>query len=99
MTALDHLRFRFAFSHRRRQAIKTGALLAAILLAYAVVGTLDYADAQRAEAMAQAEQAQRWSATLADCLNGTARFVHDGPHTDGYGKTGIVCLRAEEYRL
>ena len=99
MTTLDHIRFALAFSHRRREALKTALVLVAIFAAYAFVGTLDYADAQHAEAQAQANEAQRMSATLADCMNGTARFYHDGPHTTGYGKTGIACRKAEEFRL
>ena len=99
MTAIDHLRFRFAFSHKRREAIKTSLLLAGIFIAYGFVGTIDYAEEQRQEAIAQEQAAQRMTATLADCMNGTARFVHDGPHDDGHGKTGISCRPAEEFKL
>jgi hypothetical protein len=95
----DHLRFRFAFSQARRDLINGIAAGVTIVIGYGIVGTLDYAEEQRQEAEAQAESARAITATLADCMNGTARFYQDGPHTDGHGKTGISCRKAEEFRL
>lgn len=99
MTALDHIRFRFAFSRAQREAVKTAALLAGLLAAYGIAGAMDYAEEQRREAEAMAQSNRALTATLADCLNGNARFLHDGPHTDGYAKTAVVCRKAEEYKL
>lgn len=74
-------------------------LLAGILAVYAFVGTLDYAAAQRIEAEHQARAAQDATARLADCLNGTARFMTENHSGNGYGLTLVECQRAVEMTL
>lgn len=74
-------------------------LLAVVLMAYALVGTLDYADAQRIDAETQARAAQIATRTLADCMNGTARWLTDNGSGNGYGKTLVECQKALEMKL
>lgn len=95
----DHMRFAYASSGARRKLSKDLLILAGLLIVYAVVGTLDYQDQLRTELAMQEASNRALTATLAACLNGDARFLHDGPHSDGYGKTAVVCRRAEEFKL
>ena len=107
----DRLRFRHGLTWARplpglRDIIRllhldapTLRLLLGILTVYAFVGTLDYADAQRAEAEAQARIAQTASTTLAECMNGTARWLTENPSGNGFGLTRIECQRALEMTL
>jgi len=74
-------------------------LLAIILAVYALAGTLDYADAQRAEAERQAQAAQTAAALLADCMNGKARWLTENNSEQGYGLTLVECQRATEMTL
>jgi hypothetical protein len=104
---MNALRFRFGLRWSRhyptmadlRDALRSLFYVLCLVLAYGVVGAIDYAEEQRIEALAQARSSAQATALLADCMNGTARFVHSGPHTDGHGVTGIACRPAEEYRL
>lgn len=95
----DHIAFKYASRSKRIQALRNAVLVTGLVMAYGIVGTIDYAEEQRQEAEANAKSASAMSATLAACLNGTARFTHAGPHTDGHGTTGIACRKAEEYKL
>ena len=74
-------------------------LLAVVLVAYAFVGPLDYAAAQRLEAETQARAAQIAGATLADCMNGTARWLTDNGTDKGFGLTLVECQKALEMTL
>lgn len=92
-TLLDQLRFALAPSHRRRQAIKdaalSAALLAFLLLAFGIVGRMDYEDALRTEAEAALDLAALNHAALVACLNGGAPGLYtlDDKGTRHY----IVC--------
>lgn len=74
LTLADHLRFRYAFSPRRREALKNAGLIAGLLAVFAITGTLDYQDALLAEAEAQTAAAHaryaRQQAAMLACLNG-----------------------------
>lgn len=74
-------------------------ILAGILIIYSIAGSLDYADAQRAEAEYQAQRAAIASGMLAACLNGEARWLTPNGSGAGYSKTLIECQRALEMRL
>ena len=95
----DNLLFAYASSQRRREACRSARLLCGLLLVYIAVGTLEYHDTLRAEITAQEQSNRALTATLAQCLNGEARFLSDGPHKDGYGKTATICRKAEEIKL
>jgi hypothetical protein len=51
---------------------KNIGLIAGLILVLGITGTMDYADAQRAEAMAQEARADLNRAALLACLNGNA---------------------------
>jgi hypothetical protein len=74
-------------------------LLLGILAVYAFVGTLDYADAQRIEAEHHARAAQTAQTTLAECMNGNARWLTENIGGNGFGLTLIECQRALEMTL
>lgn len=74
-------------------------ILAGLLAAYAVAGSLDYAEEQRQEAERHAASAQIAAARLAECLNGTARWLTPNNSGEGFGHTLIECPRALEMRL
>lgn len=95
----DHMKFAYSGSAARRELGHNVGILAGLFAVYAVVGTLDYQDQLRTEIAAQEASNRALTATLASCLNGDARFTHDGPHRDGYGKTAVVCRKAEEFKL
>lgn len=103
----DKLRFRFGLKWAKHipQWNELGIdahgilFLLFVLAVYGIAGAMDYAEEKRREAEAMAQSNRALTATLADCLNGNARFLHDGPHTDGYAKTAVVCRKAEEYKL
>ena len=99
LTWRDHTRFAYAGSATRRELGRNLAILAALLLIYGVVGAIDYATEKAIEAEGLRADVHALSRTLADCLNGNARFTTPGPHKDGYGQTAVVCRRAEEYKL
>lgn len=79
--------------HDVREAMITAAALIGILLAFGIVGTMDYADEQRQEAERHAAAAERATAWLAECLNGRARFITEDQ------RSATVCERAWEVRL
>lgn len=94
MIPLTHrLRFRYAFTHERREAIKTAAATIAglllILLAYGIVGRMDYEEGLRQEAEAALERASLQQAALLACLNSGAPGLYtiDDKGTRHY----IVC--------
>lgn len=99
LTWRDHAKFSLASNQARREAWRNAGLLVGLLAAYAVVGTLDYQDQLRTEIAMQEQSNRALTATLASCLNGTARFTHPGPHTDGYATTAVICRKAEEVKL
>lgn len=86
-------------SRDMRDTIRTAILLLIIALAYAVVGTMDYADQQAMEAERQARAAEQATRMVADCMNGTLRFLHDNKTGRGYSKTAVVCMKAEEFDI
>ena len=75
-----------------REWIKTALLIGFIVLAFGLAGSIDYAIEQR-------EAAERAERTLVACMNGEARFLADGEHTDGFGKVAVLCQRAQEMKL
>ena len=91
---LHHLRFRWAFGPARREALRTAALLVGLLLAYGIVGTLDYQDALLSEAQASARLADMHQAQLLACVNGGASGLCS-EDADGVRKY-VVCERAFE---
>lgn len=95
----DHMRFAYASSGARRKLSKDLLILVGLVIVYAVVGTLDYQDQLRTELAMQEQSNRALTATLAACLNGEARFLTEGTHSDGYGKVGVACRRAEEFKL
>lgn len=111
MTLRDRLRYRFGLTWLRHiptlreigAAIHLDSHDAAILLllgcAYALVGSMDYADQQLREAERQAQLADAAHAILAACMNGEARWTTDNISGKGYGKTAIVCRGVEEIPL
>jgi hypothetical protein len=88
------LAFRWAFGPNRRSDIKTAALLAGILIAYAIAGTMDYRDALISEAQAQEARADQHAAQLLACINGGMSGLYS---TDSNGiRKHIVCDKAWE---
>ena len=80
---------RFASRAAVREWFNTAAVLAMIVGLYTVVGTMDYNDAMRAQAEAEARyQTTRGdlaNKTLLDCLNGKARWI------DAEARTVVAC--------
>lgn len=95
----QHVRFAYAGSAAKRELGRNVLILAGLIAAYGIVGTIDYAVEQRHEADANAQSARALTATLAACMNGDATFTHQGPHTDGHQVTAVRCSKAVEYRL
>lgn len=85
----DNLRFSRAFSARRREDLRIGLSVAAILIGFGIVGSLDYADELRQEAAAAEQRSDMNRASLLACLNGG----HTGLSVDhGNGiRQHIVC--------
>ncbi len=94
----DNLLFASASGQRCCGACRDARLLLGLLLVYIAVGYND-TETLRAEIAAQEESNRALTTTLVRCLNGEARFLSDGPHTDGYGKTATICRKAEEIKL
>jgi hypothetical protein len=86
-----NLSFKYASRRTRREALRNAAMLLGLLLAYGIVGTIDYAAEQR-------DVATKAENILLACMNGRAQFITDGPHADGHGKTAVIC-RTEELKL
>lgn len=82
-TLIDHLRFRMASSPARREAAKNACLVALILGAYAIAGTLDYQDELASEAIAQERHAIQ-QAALQTCLNSPTPGSYTLSSGDGY---------------
>lgn len=104
LTLTEKLRYRYGLRWVGalpgwRDLWKDVAAVATIVLLYGAVGTIDYAAEKAEEADRQAALAEKATAQLAACMNGDLRLLHDGPHQDGYGKTAVVCRRADEVRL
>lgn len=91
---MSHLRFRWSFSPARRNDLKTAALIAAILAAYGITGTLDYHDALISEAQAHARRADLHRAQLLACINGGMPGLYS--EDDNGIRTYVVCDRAFE---
>jgi hypothetical protein len=70
--------------------LRTAAYVAGIVLAFGIVGSMDYADEQRSEAIRQAQAAERATYALAECMNGNAQFVAAD------GRSATLCMRARE---
>ncbi len=89
-----HLSFRWAVSHRRRSDMKTAALLIGILLAYGIVGRMDYEDALISEAQASEARANLHQRQLLACVNGgmSGLYTEDDSGIRKY----VVCDRAWE---
>ncbi len=79
-----------------REALRCAALIVGLLLAFGIVGTIDYAVEQRAAAdRAELETAAAYQ-QLADCANGRTSWIS----ADENGRpVGVVCRTAEEFRL
>lgn len=75
-----------------RDHLRTAGQLVFILGAFALAGTIDYAEEQRTEAARQAQAAERATLALADCLNGKLRLVSED------GTTAVLCDRAYEIK-
>ena len=86
-----NLAFKYSSRRTRADALRNAALVIGLFVAYGIVGTIDYAVEQR-QAAVQAEN------ILLACMNGKAQFFADGPHSDGHGKTAVLC-RTEELKL
>ena len=95
----EQAKFSLASRQRRREVWRNVGIIAGIVAAYAIVGTIDYQTELRAEIHAQEESNRALTATLASCLNGEARFTHPGPHRDGHATTAVVCQKAFEVKL
>lgn len=72
----DHLAWRWSFSAKRREDVRIAVSLAAILLAFGIVGEMDYRAALRAEAERNANNAALNQAALIACLNGGAPWLY-----------------------
>lgn len=101
MIPLTHrLRFRYAFTHERREAIKTAAATIAglllILLAYGIVGRMDYEEGLRQEAEAAHERASLHQAALIACLNGGAPGLYT---IDSEGRRHYVVCSGDSYTI
>ena len=70
LTLVERARFRLAGSAAKREAWKTAGLMAGVIVAYAVAGTLDYQDQLLAEKMAAEERFAAQQAAMLACLNG-----------------------------
>jgi hypothetical protein len=70
LTLIQQLRFALAPSAARRDLFKNAALIAGLLIAFGIVGRMDYEDALRAEAEAALDQSALHQAALLACLNG-----------------------------
>ena len=75
-----------------RDHLRTAGQLVFILGAFALAGTIDYAEEQRTEAERLAQAAERATRHLADCLNGKLRLVSED------GTTAVLCDRAYEIK-
>lgn len=89
--AIENLKLRFAFSHQRREAIKTALLLSLVLIGYGIVGSIDHADEQRREADAALTRANLQQAALLACLNGGAPGLYT--IDDNGHRHYLVCSR------
>lgn len=93
-----HLGFRLSFSPARREALRTAALLAFLLTAYSIAGTLDYQDALITEARAAAQthalRADQHQAQLLTCVNGGMSGLYS-EDANGIRKY-VICDRAFE---
>jgi len=87
-----NLAFKYSSRRTRVEALRNAALVMGIVIAYGIVGTIDYATEQRAEAEHQAQVAHRATYALAACMNGTARFMNES------GDTAVICDKAWEVR-
>lgn len=82
---LNALRLRYGLtwsSHRPaladyREQIQTAMLLALILIAYGIVGRLDYEEELRQEVEVQARRAEQAEQILVECMNGKAMWVSE----------------------
>ncbi len=72
LTLIQRLRFAFAPSAARRDLFKNAALIVGLLIAFGIVGRLDYEDELRQQAEASAASADLNRAALLACLNGGA---------------------------
>lgn len=72
MTFYQRLRFRLAFSQARRQALQNIAIITGLIVAFGIVGRMDYEDELITQATASEATADRHRAALLACLNGGA---------------------------
>lgn len=96
LTWADHAKFRWASRRVARRdlidGIKTVAVLIGILLAYGIVGRMDYEDALITEAQIKAADARSHQERLLACLNGGSTGLYT---TDEKGNRHfIVCDKA-----
>lgn len=75
----------------REPAINAG-LIVGLVLAFGIVGSLDFAEEQRIEAERHAAAAERATYALAECLNGRAQFMAAD------GQSATLCLGSREVR-
>ncbi len=90
---ITRIAFRFAMSSARhaavRQAIGTAGTLAGLLLAFGIVGTLDYQEELRQEAESARAQSDFHQAALLACINGGAPGLYT--MTSDGGRVYLVC--------
>lgn len=69
-TIIDHLRFRLAFTHQKRETLKNIGWLFALFACFAIGSTLDYQEELRQQAEAAQYEAGLRQAAMLACLNG-----------------------------
>ncbi len=70
----DQLSFRYATRQSRREAVRNALLVVGLVLAYGIVGTVDYQIEQRIAAERQLASETAYAKVLRDCMSGSPGF-------------------------
>lgn len=90
-------RLRHLAQLRRREGVRSALALVVIAGCYGIVGSLDYADAQQAEAEAAERRSAAWASKLAQCMNGQPIALYRDAISGQ--QIGVVCRKAWEVSL
>lgn len=70
----DQISFRFATRKSRMEAWRNAGLIAALLLAYGIVGEIEYQTELRIESQRKLDNESAYAKVLRDCMSGAQGF-------------------------